>query len=369
MRVLQVSTVVAPPLIGGAERTLLSIEEELVAAGHDVHLVGLLPRGVPPVREGRLTQHPIPNVYWPFGDVQRPVLAKAAWHALDLYNRRATALLDSTVQQTRPDVLLVHNLRGWAFAPWLVAQRHQLRLVQVLHDYGCLCVSSDLWHGGRGCEASPPCRARAAVARRTWPGGDVVGVSRATLDRHLEAGLFAGSPTHVVYPIRPTAAPAAEGAQQKPRRFGYLGRLDPTKGIDVLLGAAQRARVPLLVAGSGASRDLARWESDYPGVAEWLGWMAPEELFSKIDVLVVPSVWEEPFGRVVVEAAAHGLPVLVSARGGLVEAARVASARFATFEPTVDSLAEAMLAADFVVDPLPAGPSMADVLAEPREKA
>ena len=53
---------------------------------------------------------------------------------------------------------------------------------------------------------------------------------------------------------------------------------------------------------------------------------------------VVPSVWLEPFGLIVVEAARAGVPVLIAERPGLIEAARVSGARYATF--AADSVAQ-----------------------------
>ena len=52
---------------------------------------------------------------------------------------------------------------------------------------------------------------------------------------------------------------------------------------------------------------------------EFLGYVEPEVLLSEVDVLVVPSIWHEPFGRVIVEAYAHGVPVVGSNRGGIPE--------------------------------------------------
>ncbi|MGP6941650.1 glycosyltransferase family 4 protein [Klebsiella pneumoniae] len=50
------------------------------------------------------------------------------------------------------------------------------------------------------------------------------------------------------------------------------------------------------------------------------GWISDRSsLFSKIDLLIVPSQWPEPFGRVSVEAIRSGLPVIVSGSGGLTE--------------------------------------------------
>ena len=42
-------------------------------------------------------------------------------------------------------------------------------------------------------------------------------------------------------------------------------------------------------------------------------------VFAKTRILLMPSVWEEPFGRLPVEAGAYGVPTLASARGGLAE--------------------------------------------------
>ena len=45
----------------------------------------------------------------------------------------------------------------------------------------------------------------------------------------------------------------------------------------------------------------------------------PEKVFNQIGCLVVPSQWEEPFGRVVVESYGYGVPVIGSNCGGIPE--------------------------------------------------
>src|SRR5690606_19821726 len=45
----------------------------------------------------------------------------------------------------------------------------------------------------------------------------------------------------------------------------------------------------------------------------------PADFYTAIDVLVVPSLWEEPLGMVAVEGLANNLPVIASNRGGLRE--------------------------------------------------
>jgi glycosyltransferase involved in cell wall biosynthesis len=73
----------------------------------------------------------------------------------------------------------------------------------------------------------------------------------------------------------------------------------------------------LVQAGLAGGFDLRRHESLMfaPAVAK------PAEIFRGTRALLVPSVWDEPFGRVAAEALLNGVPPIVSDRGGLAEAA------------------------------------------------
>jgi glycosyltransferase involved in cell wall biosynthesis len=53
--------------------------------------------------------------------------------------------------------------------------------------------------------------------------------------------------------------------------------------------------------------------------AEWQA--NPKEIFAQTKVLMVPSVWEEPAGRVIAEAMLNGIPPIITDRGGMVEIA------------------------------------------------
>jgi glycosyltransferase involved in cell wall biosynthesis len=109
-----------------------------------------------------------------------------------------------------------------------------------------------------------------------------------------------------------------------------MGRLVPEKGVDVLLEAWRRLELPpeearLLVVGlpavSNAYVDGLRAET--PPGCEWLPMQRNVlRLLHASDVLVLPSRWDEPFGRVVVEAMATGRPAVASAVGGIPEILR-----------------------------------------------
>lgn len=72
----------------------------------------------------------------------------------------------------------------------------------------------------------------------------------------------------------------------------------------------------LLAAGRAGGFDLKRHESlmTAPGVA------MPRDIYKPSRIVLVPSVWEEPWGRVAAEALLNGIPPIVSNRGGLAEA-------------------------------------------------
>ncbi|PFG44225.1 glycosyltransferase involved in cell wall biosynthesis [Isoptericola jiangsuensis] len=126
----------------------------------------------------------------------------------------------------------------------------------------------------------------------------------------------------------PTAeAPAPRRAPQPGADVivGFAGRLEPHKGVRVLLRAvADEPRLRLRVAGGGTLADEVRAAGTAHGRTELLGPLDGADLeafYRSLDVLAVPSLttpgWVEQFGRVVVEAMACGTPVVASDSGAL----------------------------------------------------
>lgn len=115
--------------------------------------------------------------------------------------------------------------------------------------------------------------------------------------------------------VDPLAYPPPVG-RAPGRTVLYLGRFAPEKGLDIL--ARAWPLVPdadLVAAGPGDPRALC-------SLARVT--VLPEQvdvvpLLQAADVLVLPSTWQEPFGRVVVEALSAGVPVVASAVGGIPE--------------------------------------------------
>jgi len=123
------------------------------------------------------------------------------------------------------------------------------------------------------------------------------------------------------------------GFRSQPAReplFVFVGRLDPEKGVDVLLRAftllrerASSAR--LRIVGRGplrASLEALAGRLSLSGAVSFAGWRDPagvEEELAPAWAAVVPSRWAEPFGLVAVEAMVRGVPAIVTHHGGLAE--------------------------------------------------
>ena len=100
----------------------------------------------------------------------------------------------------------------------------------------------------------------------------------------------------------------------------YAGSISEQKGIPLLIQAAKHFvdGHQLTLIGRGPLVRLAR---DVPGV-NVLDWMAKDELhrvMARAKVLVLPSIWPEAFGRVLVEAVRCGTLVVGSSVGGIPE--------------------------------------------------
>jgi glycosyltransferase involved in cell wall biosynthesis len=122
---------------------------------------------------------------------------------------------------------------------------------------------------------------------------------------------------------------SARRPSQSEMVIGYIGRLVPEKGIDLLLEAVAQLQGPweLRILGSGPERDrlekMAQWLGILPRVSFDLPIPSTQMpyYYSGLDVLVLPSRtrpnWKEQFGRVLIEAMACQV-VVVGARCGAI---------------------------------------------------
>lgn len=169
--------------------------------------------------------------------------------------------------------------------------------------------------------------------RRRLADFDLVIANSEAVGRQLQN---AGIAAETLHPFIDDEAgtPRTDWRREDRRSLVFLGRFEDYKGGDGLLSAlpivVQCLDVPvhLTMAGDGSQRE--RWRhraeqmmaSDARISVTFPGWLAEDmvrEVLDASDVIVVPSVWPEPFGLVGLEAARYGLPAASFNVGGIPE--------------------------------------------------
>ncbi|WP_244607147.1 glycosyltransferase family 4 protein [Bosea sp. CS1GBMeth4] len=343
-----------PPFIdGGGPISALIVAKLLRAAGHDLTVINVAGEdrheiydGVPVHRLRSL------NIDWNYR-LPRPAWKKALWHALENFNPRAFVVMRREIARLRPDIVLTDSIENINVATWAAAKSCGVPVAHILRSTFLLCWKGSMWRGGDNCaRACASCRATSYGKKLSSRFVDaVIGETRFIVGRHLEHGYFPNATTHVVpgaiAPV-PGAAPRPAPSPERPLRVGFIGVHDPVKGLDTLAAAAHRLvgePVEFLIAGTGQSDYAKALPERFPSRnTRFLGWAKPDEFLPGIDILAVPSLFREPFGRVVIEAFAHGVPVIGARSGGIPETIQPGVSG-ALFEPGDDAALAGEIAA------------------------
>jgi len=140
----------------------------------------------------------------------------------------------------------------------------------------------------------------------------------------------------------------------------YVGKLSYGKGVDLLVDALpeiieQIGEVEAVFVGEGPllwqlREQICGWGLDYYAAkVGFLGQVPHAEvcaLYRDADVTVIPSRWQEPFGRVALEALWYDCPIVVTNRGGLPEIAAYGPSEIV--EPTGEEYSPLDIAAGVV---------------------
>ncbi|MGY8818206.1 MAG: glycosyltransferase family 4 protein [Pseudomonadales bacterium] len=354
MKVLVLHSLYAPHIGGGAEIVIRQIAEGLQRRGCDTVVLATGPEAGLHEEEldgVRIYRAGLDNFYWHFTQSRPSRLLRLGWHYRDRYNRSMRRHVRQVIEHERPDVVVCNNLTGWSISAWDEISAAGLPIVQVLHDLYLLCPKDTMFSKGRSCERQcgmcsafrqPHAAASAQVAA-------VIGVSRFVLDRIAAEGYFSRASQHVVHNCVDSSS--SRSGKPRPRhsgllRFGYIGTLSENKGVGWLIEQFQALSInaTLEIAGRGKLDYEAKLnELADPSKVRFVGYQPSERFMQGVDVLVVPSIWTEPFGLVAVEACAQHLPVIATNMGGLPEIIRDNLNGLLCTPTDPDSLGRAML--------------------------
>ena len=316
---------------GGASRVAIDEALSLAAAGLQVILVG----AVGPVAP-ELVNSPV-RVFC----LGQPELLSAARNPgvmlQSMWNREARRAVAGVLSSLDPATTVIH-LHGYTKAlsasPLAPARAAGFPIVCTLHDFFAACPNGAFFDY----PTASPCTRRALSADCITAGCDkrhqihkMFRVVRGAVQRYgarfpavvddyivLSARSRAILQPYLPSKARLHAMPHGIDVERRPpvdtarnRVVLHIGRLDEEKGVRLLAQAAATLSLPVLFVGDGPLR--AEIEA-MPGMSV-TGWLPAAEAMARLDdarCLVFPSLWYETFGLVVDEAAARGIPAIVS---------------------------------------------------------
>lgn len=361
-----------PDVLGGGEISTAITAEGLAAAGVSVEILAGSPndqtetiRGVHVVRARSLLS------WW-----SKPL------HEQTVSRRTAHVVQELLARLGSPDIIHAHEFRS-ALSLSLLA--HPRRVVTI-RDFAPICgTTNNLWWDGSSCDGCSwtnvlfRCHrvAEAHMARKPFRVWQYKGnlATRLKAYRQLPVHVYTsqclkervtarlGTPKHVHAMVIPNAVEPAWLVPTVPPpqapRLCAVGRLETSKGTAILLEALSYVRravptVHLQLVGGGEvvrHEKLAR-SLQLDASVTFHGTRPHAEVRAIMDasrLVVSPHLWEEPFGRVALEAGARSRPLVTSDLGGIRELTTPATA---TRVPPKDARALARAMVDLLEHPL-----------------
>jgi glycosyltransferase involved in cell wall biosynthesis len=359
MRIAILNLLYSPLQIGGAEKAVKLLAEALVERGHEVSVISLHPEKhsvVETLNGVRVYRLPMPNIYWPFREGKRPSPGlRLLWQLRDVWNWSAAKRVGTILDEIRPEVVHTNILSGFSISVWKEIKKRGVRVVHTLHDYYLPCFRPGMFRNGRPCANQCfDCKA-VGFARRSWSNriDAVVSVSDAVLATHRRFGYFIHTPGYVVFNIQEQLGGRGERVTRpnpprtdKDLTFGFIGALTERKGIGQLLEATRLLSATgwrLRIAGTGQPEYIADLKSRFtdPRI-QWLGFKSADDFYPSVDVVVIPSIWQDPLPYVALETYAFRKGLICSRSGGLPELARLGK-QVATYDALdTEALAQIM---------------------------
>ena len=339
MRVLCVNYVISA--FGGVEFAAMNLASGLIARGHDVHFLAAEGQRAPLAPGSAASDHAAQDSYsplrrhyrdfpriYPVGE-KRGFIQKLIWHTQDIAHPANEKLFAEVLGQIRPDIIILHNITAVGMNIWRTIRSSGIPCIQVVHDLSLICLNMARFRGGRQCtRLCTACRVQKSFRFSmiaNAPNFAFVSPSHATLEEiERFADLSAWRREVIANPN--TFMVKVRNVPAGPPRLLYIGRLEPSKGVEMMLRAAQAARkeadFELDILGSGVLEAELRRQYAQCGWIRFHGSVdqdAVADFMAKALALLVPSLWLETVPGVAVHALFAGLPVLGSRIGGIPE--------------------------------------------------
>lgn len=259
-----------------------------------------------------------------------------------VWNRKVYRDIRATIRSARPDVLHVHTpFPGLSPAVFRAAHAEGVPAVSTLHSFRYSCIAGTLRRDGHLCEDCVGSATKlSGLIHGCYHGRPASAAMTLSLVAHHRSGTFSHHVSRFIAltefaksilvrdgipPARVVVKANSVDDPGEPQDYGgrepvalFVGRLVPEKGVMTLLDAWRRAEhhgSRLHIVGDGPLANEVRSAAGADGSIEFLGWQEPAAVAAiqaRARTTVICSEWYEGQPLVLLDAFAHGTPVIVS---------------------------------------------------------
>lgn len=329
MKIVLFNSFYYPRFVGGAEISVKLLAEGLTEQGNRVYVITIGDQNkVERINGVTVIRIKHRNVFSPYQPKQHSKPIKMLWLLLDAFNPLYHLKLKYILKRLEPDVVHTNNVMGFSPTIWATIKQLKIPLLHTMRDYYLLCHKTNMFNKGKNCNGiCAGCGLTQRIKKMQVNRPDIyVGVSNFILGKHHAfLKTLSANQKRVVY--NAIEMPAEIRITSRPRLvIGYIGRIAEDKGFGYLIQQINELQkkyphqFSFLVAGVGEQTYVDDMKKRLEGMKfEFLGKIKPETFYSRVDITIVPSQWNEPFGRVAIESLAYGVPACIADSGGLTE--------------------------------------------------
>jgi glycosyltransferase involved in cell wall biosynthesis len=324
-------------MLGGAEKNVQLVAEELVDRGHDVSIVSTIGKKEFNVfsydveNDSGITifRYKPKNIFQPIDIPDKSTWKFIPFKFIDVWNPHSYLMLRKILQNISPDLVHLHNYEGHSGAAFTVLGEYPTPFVHTLHDYSLLHVQPSMYRDGEIWEPNILFKPYHIINRKLTESADKsISPSKFLIQKHREYNFFRQSEHKVIQNgVRIQDEPQNKKdtpVDSEEIRLLYVGRVSSDKGVDTLIDAVElnsEDNIRLDILGKGAEREKLEESTTDPNI-QFHGFVPEDDLISaykNAHATVVPSKWLDNSPTVIYESISMGTPVIASDIGGIPE--------------------------------------------------
>lgn len=289
------------------------------------HKVAIVAPDTRPIEHAKLYSVTLPfpvaftgHPEWPNCKLYTQLTNEEIWIVYDTFLRATIKAVD----EFKPDILHVHHAfpSGWIGA--FVKDTYGINFVVTIHGSELPTLERDKRYYQRTYDSMY--RAKRIVPNSGWTRDWFLGIFKGYF--HEKCRVIPGGVNidKFVY--------SESGAKKVDRELHlhgkpvvlFAGKITKYKGVEYLIGAAKKIHGEIVILGDGPEKARLQEKAKQMNLTNvhWVGHLGAGikklvPYYSRADVFVAPSVWDEPLGLVILEAMACKTPVVVTRKGGI----------------------------------------------------